>query len=73
MTIKFNTKPKVGDVFFMHRTADAFQDPTSDAAHIDRLDCEESARAWAGDDWRGYLVIECRVVRRFPGKQPKPF
>lgn len=67
----FNHKPKVGDTFFIHRRADAFEDPCVDAAHVARQDCEDSARAWAGEDSMGYLVLECRVVRRFPGKQPK--
>lgn len=68
MSVQFNLKPKVGDTFFIHKTEEEFDDPCDVAAHINLEDCADSARAWAGQDHRSYLVLECRVVRRFPGK-----
>ena len=63
---EFNTKPGVGDRFFINLPAHEFHCPESLAAHLSEEACSESAALWAdhydGDPW---LVIECRVVRRY--------
>ncbi|MBA4274126.1 MAG: hypothetical protein C0436_00575 [Alphaproteobacteria bacterium] len=63
-TIPFNTAPKVGDAFFIHFPANAFEEPEDMSAHKLLSDCEDSAKCWASENHKTMLVLECRVVRR---------
>jgi hypothetical protein len=64
--LAFNTRPKVGDTFFLHQRQEAFADPESQAAHFQMEDCMASAKAWVredeGDAESPMLVMQCRVV-----------
>ena len=68
MPDSFNTNPKVGDLFFLHFPPETFSEPEDMAAHRFVTDCEDSAKAWASENRKTMLVLECRVVRRFPAK-----
>lgn len=60
---RFNTRPKVGDTFYIHFPDNTFEEPEDMAAHNYLPDCEDSAECWASVNDKTMLVLECRVVK----------